>query len=87
MKNSVAKNLFLVPINKSLKILYRFIYRKQLAKNQNKTSLKLEEHFIKLHTNDHRQRITEEFYNSWKNYKARTTSHSYASQLKEKAVV
>lgn len=82
-----AKNIFLIPFNKTLKLLYRFLYKKQLKENRNKTSLMLEELSIKLHTNDNRQRITEEFYNAWGNYKAGTIIIPETEHLKERVVV
>jgi len=83
----LVKNLFLIPFNKTLKFLYKLIYKKQLKENLNKTSIILDELSIKLHTNDNHQRITEEFYKAWKNYKTRAFVYSNPDQLKEKAVV
>jgi hypothetical protein len=47
----------------------------------------LDEFSIKLHTNDNRQKITEEFYNAWKDYKAGTIIVPKTERLKERVVV
>ncbi len=85
--NHPRKNLFLIPINKCFKFLYRLIYKKQLKENQNKTSILLDELSIKLHTNDNRHRITEEFFNAWKDYKAGTIIISDTEHIKKRIAV
>jgi len=85
--NYPVKNLFLIPLNKTLKFLYRFFYKKQLKENQNKTSIILDELSIKLHTNDNRQRITEEFLKGWKDYKEGTIIIPDSEHLKQRDVV
>jgi glycosyltransferase involved in cell wall biosynthesis len=81
------RNNFFIPLNKALKFLYRLIYKKQLKENQNKTSILLEELSIKLHTNDNRQKITQEFFNAWKDYKAGTIIISDTEHIKKKIAV
>ena len=86
-KNELTKNISLTPLNKTIKFFYRFIYRKKLLENQDNNSVKLEELYIKLHTNDNRRRITEEFFNAWKDYKAGTIIIPDAEYLKERIAV
>jgi hypothetical protein len=86
-KSKPAKNFFLIPVNKTLKLLYRFIYRRQLKENQNKISIMLDELSIKLHTNDNRQRITKEFSNAWKGYREERVILTETEQFKERIVV
>lgn len=56
------------PVNKILQYSYRKLYSKQLEKFESNNSLKLNEHCIKLHTNDHKTKVIHEFENAWLNY-------------------
>jgi len=82
-----AKNIFLSPLNKIIKFFYRTIYRKKLSESKNNNSIKLEELCIKLHTNDNRSRITEEFFRAIKDYKAGTIILHETKHFKERIAV
>ena len=82
-----VKNIFLNPLNKILKFIYRLAYKKQLKENQDKTSIILDELSIKLHTNDNRLRITKEFFDAWRDYKSGAISLQEAEHLKERIAV
>lgn len=82
-----AKNIFLIPLNKTIKFFYRLIYRKKLLKSMYNNSIRLEEMQIKLHTNDNRHRITEEFLNALKDYKAEKIIHFETKHLRERVTV
>jgi len=56
--------LLLKPINFLFKQFYKMLYRKKLWDNEEE-SLKLESNCLKLHTNDHRLKITTEFEKYW----------------------
>jgi hypothetical protein len=62
-----SENIFLKPLNIIIKLFYLTIYRKQIRRFDN--SVILSDHTIKLHTNDNRQKITNEFFHAWKNYR------------------
>ncbi len=49
------------PFNFLIKVFYRILYSKKLSLAGKNKSLVIESDCLKLHTNDHRQRITEEF--------------------------
>jgi len=82
-----AKNIFLTPLNKIIKFFYRTIYRKKLSEGKNNNSIKLEELCIKLHTNDNRSRITEEFFRAMQDYKAGTIILHETKHFKERIAV
>jgi glycosyltransferase involved in cell wall biosynthesis len=67
-QNYSKQNRFLIPINKTLMLFYKFLYRKKLYNMKKSNSIKLTEHRIKLHTNDHREKIIHEFEKAWTNY-------------------
>ena len=85
--NKHSGNIFLIPLNKALKFLYRIIYRRQLKENLNKTSIILDNISIKLHTNDNRLRITEEFSKAWKDYKSGVLTFPESEHFNERNVV
>jgi glycosyltransferase involved in cell wall biosynthesis len=85
--NKPVKNIFLAPLNNVIKLFYRIIYRKKLLESKNNNSIRLEELCIKLHTNDNRSRITEEFFRAMQNYKAGTIILPENKHFKERIAV
>ncbi len=67
-KKPVKIYIVFKPLNKILLFCYRYFYRQQLLKLEQNNSLKLNEHCIKLHTNDHSTKIIAEFEKVWKDY-------------------
>jgi hypothetical protein len=65
-KNSIIFIIFR-PFNLIFKFLYRFRYKKYLSLSNN-GEIVLSEHVIKLHTNDYRLKILNEFQNQWEKY-------------------
>ncbi len=56
------------PFNKAIMIFYKLLYRKHLLNKSENESLKISNRCLKLHTNDHRVRITNIFAGEWKKY-------------------
>ncbi len=67
IKSSKLYGLF-IPINKILKYFYRTLYREKLLRYGKEGSLKLSDNILKLHTNDHRARISLLFDEAWNDY-------------------
>ena len=66
LPSSLLYSLFR-PFNILINLLYRFRYNKYLVLSKD-GSVVLDEHVIKLHTNDYRIKIINEFHNQWKRY-------------------
>ncbi|NJD23174.1 MAG: hypothetical protein FIA82_10985 [Melioribacter sp.] len=66
LPSSLLYSLFR-PFNILINLLYRFRYNKYLVLSKD-GSVVLDEHVIKLHTNDYRVKIINEFHNQWKRY-------------------
>jgi len=58
---------FFRPFNIMIYFLYRFHYKKYLALAKDGSVL-LDEHVIKLHTNDYRMKVINEFHKEWNRY-------------------
>ncbi len=56
-----SKNYLLKPLNAVLMLIYKLRYRKKISSPENKGSLILKQNCLKLHTNDHREKIISEF--------------------------
>ena len=56
-----ARNYLLKPLNAALMLIYKLRYRKKIISPANKGSLILKQNCLKLHTNDHREKIISEF--------------------------
>jgi glycosyltransferase involved in cell wall biosynthesis len=67
-EQSSAFFALLKPLNKTIKILYRFFYKDLLIKFSHTNSLKIEDHILKLHSNDNRSAITKCFDELLNNY-------------------
>ena len=59
--------LFFRPFNSILNRFYRLRYKKYFD-NSNPASVVLSEHIIKLHTNDYRLKVINEFHHQWNKY-------------------
>ncbi len=57
----LSKNYLLKPLNIALLLIYKLRYRKKIISLRNKGSLILKQNCLKLHTNDHREKIISEF--------------------------
>jgi glycosyltransferase involved in cell wall biosynthesis len=55
-------------VNKVLMIFYKFLYRNKIKSLDNKSSVILTEHCMKLHSHDHKSKIINEFKKAWDNY-------------------
>ncbi len=66
----ISSRLYLVfsPLNKMIMIFYKLFYWKLISKNISSESLKIAPSCLKLHTNDHREKITKMFNEEWNKY-------------------
>lgn len=64
------------PLNKVIKSFYKLLYRIKLKNLSGSGSLYFTDHRIKLHTNDHREKIIKVFAKAWQEYKNNRT-YSY----------
>ncbi|MHB8579869.1 MAG: glycosyltransferase family 4 protein [Ignavibacteriaceae bacterium] len=62
------KNYLLKPLNLVLLLFYKRLYRKKIISSAGKSSLILKQNCIKLHTNDHKEKIISEFQNRLQDY-------------------
>jgi glycosyltransferase involved in cell wall biosynthesis len=75
-KKSGRGFIFLKPVNWTLMSLYKFIYRKKLADLGPTGSMVLKKNFLKLHSNDNRFKISNEFQKSWNDYRSNKKEYS-----------
>lgn len=83
VSEAAASKLFLLltPVNKAIKYFYRMRYRQKLVRFGKQGSLMLNDDIIKLHTNDHRSRISLLFDEAWNDYRINYKSVEGARNL------
>ncbi len=76
-----------IPLNKVIKSFYKLLYRVKIKTQSDSGSLYFTDHSIKLHTNDHREKIIKVFYKAWEEYKnGQTYSYINPGSVKVKVL-